>query len=48
MLTQAKPGTRSPARFAKGEEIDVEVLKIDTEQQRISLRVPMNDTERNE
>ena len=35
-------------KLTKGEEIEVEVLKIDIEQQRISLRVPMNDTERNE
>lgn len=35
-------------RLTKGEEIEVEVLKIDIEQQRISLRIPMDDTDGSE
>jgi hypothetical protein len=31
-------------KLTKGEEIEVEVFEIDTEQQRISLRIPMDDT----
>jgi hypothetical protein len=32
-------------RLTEGDEIEVEVLKIDIEQQRISLRIPMDDTD---
>ena len=35
-------------KLTKGEEIEVEVLEIDFEQQRISLRIPMDDTDGNE
>jgi hypothetical protein len=32
-------------KVTKGEEIEVEVLEIDIEQQRVSLRIPMDDTD---
>jgi hypothetical protein len=35
-------------KLTNGEEIEVEVLEIDIEQQRISLRIPMNDMDGND
>jgi polyribonucleotide nucleotidyltransferase len=32
-------------KLTKGDEIEVEVLKIDIKKQRISLRIPMDDTD---
>ena len=32
-------------KLTEGEEIEVEVLKIDIEEQRISLGIPMNATD---
>ncbi len=32
-------------KLTKGDEIEVEVLAIDIEKQRISLRIPMDDTD---
>jgi ribosomal protein S1 len=32
-------------KITEGEEIEVEVVAIDIEKQRISLRIPMDDTD---
>lgn len=35
-------------KLTKGEEIEVEILEIDIEQQRVSLRIPMDSTDGDE